>query len=284
MGVCWARCLVVGVQDHPLVEQLLSLGKERNPQHRSTLVAAAHHQNREVRAMAVRALGWLRMAEVVDDLVPSLDDMDTNVRRWTAASLALTGSRRSGPQLISRLMIEEHEAVRVALLRTLGWLEVSSARPVMIDILNSDAPAEVRGQAISSLCRLRAIDTAPLWVKALGDPAGTVRCQALRALATCPDLSLETELDNLAQDDDPEVRLLALRTMAQRRTPGIERRCVLALSDGNPGVRATALICLKTLSYVDALEPIETLKADPHSEVRHHARLASIHLRALRAH
>jgi HEAT repeat protein len=283
VDVYWTRRLVEGTSDGALIAELLALGRERSLVYRETFVDAIGHGNPAVRAMAIRALGWLRSQAVVGDLISCLDDIDPGVRRWTAASLALAGTAQSGTHLIARLRIEDNDVARSAIIRTLGWLQVKSAISAITDALTCDDSGDVRAQAITSLAKLEAVYTAPLWVRALTDPCASVRCQALRALAGCPELSLQSELAVLMTDTDPEVRLLALRTMTDRRTPGIEKQCMEGLEDENPGVRVTALICLRKLEGVDALSRIMNLCADPNPEVRHHAALSMRLLQALRA-
>jgi len=251
-------------------EYIRSIGIQRELSYRLRIEDALLHPHPTVRRIAARALGWLRCHEVAPALMRALEDIDTDTRRWAAASLALTGCQSAGHTLRHCALHDAADTVRAACIRTLGWLSITDAiRDVQV-VFSGDPSAAVRSACIESLSRLDGFEDGNILIRALKDPAGDVRTQAARALQTADLPHLSILLAQCIADTDPHVRIAGLRTVVSRQLDVAEDWCAHALSDPNPGVRIAALMGLHLMQIPHPDPYYQKVADDPHPEVQYH--------------
>ncbi len=156
----------------------------------------------DVRHLSARILGDSDKEEAVNALIEALNDDDFVLRREAAISLGHIAQR--SPQikalanafgsLVTHLNIGDIE-IRLASVRTLGYLGNQSAIPVLFDYLQ-DEENNVRTQTIHALIALISVSKENSWdgvnidsiiaqfVKSLSDANMNVRKAAAEALAT----------------------------------------------------------------------------------------------------
>lgn len=226
-----------------------------------------------VRAMACRAVSWLRDPRLASLLSRHFADPAPTVRVEAVRGLAVAlGRDGAADEATVRRLLErfddEAPAVRAAAARVSGWLGIGGAREQIRRLLAHDPDLTVRAEAAQAAGRLtdaRAIDAL---THALGEPHAPLRHHAARALERLrADGALSTLRARLG-DHDPEVRLAALRAVV-RLSDEIEPLRA-ALNDDNPGVRATAALLAGPRETVPTAWLSAAVAAEEHPEVRGH--------------
>lgn len=122
-----------------------------------------------------------------------------------------------------------------------------------------DDKEELRSAAIYSLTRLRSVEAVPRFMEAANDPSSGVRAMAVRgltrALADSAHVAANAVTDILvraARDNDPGVRVNALRSAGSFREPRLASRLVALVDDPIPNVQVQAAITLGELGGVEA--------------------------------
>ncbi len=146
------------------------------------LISSLRNQSPLVRANAAQALGQMKDERVVDPLIKTLaEDESEQVRAKAAFSLGWTGDQRAMDPLTAALN-DPSDQVRKSAVNGLGALENEQLIDVLVTALDDDS-AEVRTAVLLQLMQFddpKIID--PL-LAALADSDGTVRQKA--ALALC---------------------------------------------------------------------------------------------------
>jgi HEAT repeat protein len=194
-----------------------------------------------VRRQAAAALGRLGDRAAAGALAETLADADAGVRREAARALARLKGRRATPALVKALD-DADRTVRFYAAYALGEVRDPRAADALVAAL-ADPAWTVRDQAAWAL-------------RDLGDPplAGRV-AEALRKGKTDADHALwllrhlggAGALDHLAsllEAEDTDLRLRAVRAMAETKTPAAVEPLMRALGDPAAAVRAAAVEAL----------------------------------------
>lgn len=103
-----------------------------------TLDTRRSEQSSAERVHRVVALGEMRLAEGVPELVAVLADADGNVRRLAASALGKIGDRRAVEPLMDLLARETHPQVRQYAVKALGSFRDSRAWPLLEQIASNE--------------------------------------------------------------------------------------------------------------------------------------------------
>ncbi len=214
---------------------LLELGPEGIPFWRALL----HHADAEVRWRAAEALGDLRAAEAVPDLVRALRDPDGDVARRAVEALADLGAREAAVECVE-LLKSPDTPVRRRASRLLEKLKARDAAPAVIALLQSEESG-VRESAATTLGNLGSAEAVPHLVKRFGDEDTDVRVAAVGALVELDAREAIPAIRALLQDEDAAIREYAASALgklsARDSIPDLQG---LRRDDPSPGVRAAA--------------------------------------------
>jgi HEAT repeat protein len=231
-----------------------SLSELKNPAVGERLLPWAGHPLPEVRAAALRGLRELRLPAAAEPALQALHDEDAAVRR---------------------------EAVGV-----LGWLKWQSALPLLAQLAQQDPAAEVRRIAAGALglAAEPGLDGAvAALVRALQDPAWTVREEAATTLGRLKAASAVEALLQTLDDAYWQVRLRAARALGRlkdaRALPGLQRSLLHPIAN----LRKEAAIALGELGQQAAVPALQAAAGDVDPEVRKAARVALSTLEAAAA-
>ncbi len=282
-------------QDPALLSAILAAEDTRadTPAELAPIFQGLGADNRQVRRIAVRALGRMERPNLVAGILPLLSDDASVVRAEAANALGQTVFNRdaalvSGP-LLAHLDTEDDPDVRGAILQTLGRLPygstqiINTVEQVLLGTLvpGSSAPtpqaSTVLGAArgIESLFRRNAARRSPSSksVLRLTRAARFAADARVRRLATAALVSARRAeaafLSKVLDDPDVEVRRLAV--MAARVQDTLEGRSQIilaALRDPSPQVRYEALSAYgRRLQQDYGCEPVRAAVIDAGAHV-----------------
>jgi len=252
------------------------------------LLVALKDKDRHVRANAIRALGetWhLKNLRVLEPLVAGLEDECPKVRAYAARTLGLMELEKLGTKdtlivsLVARLD-DEDQKVRAEAARTLGSAKDSRAmEPLILVLKNPLEGPEVRKNAAEALGQIGDRGAVQPLVAALKDKDWRIRCAALSVANLIEDYRvLRPIVVGALQDEEWRVRGRAARAasvLGELKDPGGFEVMIVALSDKQPNVRASATQSLAELNDARAVTPlIAALRQDRNSYVRWHAAIA----------
>jgi len=226
------------------------------------LLDAARSSDPFLRSIGVRALGRLERPELVDSILPHLDDRVPAVRAEAANALAQAVHRGDGatalPPLLRLSASEVDPTASAAAARSLGRLAVDGSRAAEVE------------RVLVSMSRAGSVDADPLrvlgstlgmesWTRRHGGRAGT----ALRARV----LELTTFGGAAAHQEAVLVRSLALGMAARLGDAGAPQ-ITRALEDPADAVRAAATAALSGIEGPERPALLDRALADPSPRVR----------------
>jgi cyclophilin family peptidyl-prolyl cis-trans isomerase len=212
----------------------------------ATLRSGAHSPDPQTRRLAIRALGRLERATVINDIVPGLRHALPEIRSESAnavAQAARYADRRAvdsvQASLVARLKVEADSDVRAALCEAIGRLpytaaeQIQDAEGALVDMTGRAGTVTDRlgvAKAFEALARtaqkLRPLsDDAAALLRRLVTPTSgeassgsRVRRLALEALVAANGVDSAT-LSSAAHDPDAQVRRIAMRAAAAPNHP-----------------------------------------------------------------
>jgi len=194
------------IQSHA-IDALIKL---KHPQTMSYLVPILQDESEYVRRAGVEVLNEIADVSLVSNLLAVLRDKDWWVRERAADAL----SRVGGPRVIEsmlELITSEDEYVRRTAIEVINASRDPRAYDHLVAAL-ADEDWWVKERAVDALAGLGAASAIPSLLQVLErDPHA--RPTVLRALAALADSSLVPHLHKHLLDEDPQVRLEALRTL-----------------------------------------------------------------------
>ena len=137
----------------------LALGDiEPSPSQLGSLAGLLKASDVQVRRAAVRALLSLDTGQVVDWLIPLLDDPDAEVRQGAVAALGFSGDAKAATALSKRLAQDPSPAVRTEAVYHLGKLPGQDTRTLLRTAVEKESDLGVRRWIEAELRGLRAND------------------------------------------------------------------------------------------------------------------------------
>jgi HEAT repeat protein len=230
------------------------LGELKLPQSVPTLLAALEDRDPDVRNVAARSLGRMRLQATEEALVGLLGKHDQAVSARIAAICIEMGSR-TAPLLIKTLRDGSTKA-RFWAARILGEIKDPRATRSLADAL-LDTDSEVRSAATWALGQTGDRSTAPLLQPLLHDSIWYVRAHAAESLGKLRDPEYAGALGELLRDSSWWVRKNALDALVALGEPS---KAVLlrTLSSNDRFARDCAADALSTMGIVVATNGRET--------------------------
>jgi HEAT repeat protein len=230
------------------------LGELKLPQSVPTLLAALEDRDPDVRNVAARSLGRMRLQATEEALVGLLGKHDQAVSARIAAICIEMGSR-TAPLLIKTLRDGSTKA-RFWAARILGEIRDPRATRSLADAL-LDTDSEVRSAATWALGQTGDRSTAPLLEPLLHDSIWYVRAHAAESLGKIRDPEYASALGELLRDSSWWVRKNALDALVALGEPS---KAVLlrTLSSNDRFARDCAADGLSTMGIVVAANERET--------------------------
>jgi HEAT repeat protein len=165
-----------------LIRALGEIGPEAMEAVPALVWAALEDEDRDVRSVAVWALGGIEPEVAISVLSRVLEDGDPDQVR-TSAILGLRQSKGEAVPALIRALEDKDPDMRIAAVEVLGWIgpEVAEAVPVLIRVLEDDADPRVRESAAYELGYMGS-EAVPALTRALEDEDPGVRSAAAEAL------------------------------------------------------------------------------------------------------
>ncbi len=178
-----------------------------------------------VRARTAEAMGKLQDSTCTSAVIRLLADVNHNVRAEAAFALGQMGSVRAEHFLVRKLFSKDVVDVKTRIIEALGKLGGRTTVPVLQQHLGALEP-EIRGEAALAVARLalRNIRHATLTKSTaalLSDPNASVRWKAAYALMRIGRGLEPKALQAAMQDEEPLVRMYAIRALGTMRRFGL---------------------------------------------------------------
>lgn len=250
-------------------EAALGVGRIGNPDGVALLLPLLHDPDSLVQTTTIFALGLLGDTGALPALTSRVRELP--VLSGPAALELVTAAARiggeGGARFISSVLDgsiwSDRADQRYLALRAAGeaW-RLGRAAPVSLLFSSlSDPSDDARAPALYSLARLHPVSAAPRLVQALGDRTaplsrGIAARAMTRAYADSAGLDSGTVADLLVgatADDDPGVRVNAIRSLAGFKQSRLATKLVRLLSDPNQNVQVEAAHTLGQLGGSDAV-------------------------------
>lgn len=186
---------------------------------RRGLVRLLADPNSEVRTVAARALGQIGDPHLTTILLDALrpgSDVPPSV-----VGTALLGTGEADTAALEAGLVADDEVVRLTAIAVSAELLVLATARTVADRGLTDPSATVRVQAARALARLGGAWAVPA-LAAATDPseASAVRVAATRTLGDMPFPPARAHLAGLRDDEDPDVRRLAVAAIPARQVAG----------------------------------------------------------------
>lgn len=260
----------------------LAVGRLRDPRGIPLLLPLLDDPDATVRPSVAFALGLLRDTAAVDPLIrrvtdPPGTDLATTLEAITA--IARIGGPRAAEFFSSALggaitvVTDRPEPVRQRLALE-SWRLGAQAPVTNLLPLAQDTSDMVRWYATQSLGRIRqaAKPAGERMASALRDKLAAVRAAAARTLtptfADAAGLSRETVaglLERALADDDPGVRINALRSLGLYRLPASAERVIPLVQDSRPHVALQAVSALGDIGGTEAVKVLAEQATPEHA-------------------
>lgn len=250
----------------------------RGPESRA-LKAGLEHRDAALRAEAAAAMGRHGLTTYAPALRRALRDDNAAVRFEAAFALGQLWIEDSAPaprevvEEVLPISLDPDPKVRAAAIEALGKLGPPDLEPRFVALL-SDPEPRARREAAAALFRLRYLkrlttystSTVAALSDAAGDPDLETRWRAVYAFSRWPEPSAAPVLSKAAEDEDPLVRLFALRSLGQLGATAPEEPVRAGTLDADERVRAEAHLAAKALGRPGLVAP--KAPRDPSVHVR----------------
>ncbi|WP_370961923.1 HEAT repeat domain-containing protein [Amycolatopsis sp. cg9] len=231
-------------------------GRIGDPSVCDILVPLLEDEDSHVRGATATALGWLGQESSVAPLMNSAKDSVARVRGSVATALGRIGDPRSVPVLVA-LAIDKDDVVRSSAVTAVGRGGFTSAMDLVRAALIDDSP-EVRGGAVRAMARLS--PTSDLR-EVLADRDPRVRRAAIAAIGDSSGTD-DGMLLHALNDDDEEVRLVAVVALGRRHSAGAVAYLQQALDDPSEAVGSMAVQSLgQVVDEADRTVLIQALRS-----------------------
>jgi HEAT repeat protein len=222
-----------------------------------------HEDTRTVKLAAAQALARMEAAEAVPLLVAELASVDEWASPRIAEVLAGFGTA-AVPALIETLGAKQSINARVWAAQILGRLGATAAEPHLVALLR-DRYEQVRVSAAEALGQMRSRQAVNELIRvAMKDPVAPVRAEAARALGAIGDEVAVEGLVSLLSDPDYWSRLRAIEAI-ELIAPTDPSSLEAALRDPSPELRRRAAVALDRVGVIS--RKVEEL-ASSNEEIR----------------
>ena len=265
-----------------------------------SLIVRLDDREQRVRQMAVSALAQIGDHRAVPPLIELLADTDLSLRSLTANALAKLGEPQwqegirghATEDLVWLGACEDPRALqpllrafkrpttpdRPAIVKALRNRRDRNAIEPLIALLQSDAAAPVRRDALRILADFDEPRMRELLLSALGDPEVMLRKLALEVLKSSEDPELPDQLLRELELRGREFRRMAVELLGFLSTPRTVEPLLALLGDPDPDIRQIAAKSLGALAEKRAIDPLLGLLDDPVFEVQQAALQALGHI------
>ena len=203
--------------------------------------------------------------KALSELIPKLGDIDPNVRKFSAVSLALYG-KNAVPALLATLN-DEKQAVRHAAATSLGIIGTSAAADLMKVYSDKLRDHSVRAGVLYALGLMRHEPAAELAIAALldkGEDAG-VRIDAAEVLGMLRNKKgVKALLSVLKYDAEADTLLVrnSLEALSKIKDVSETREIRNLLFDSHPNIRLWALWTVKEIGDTSAIGDLLRIESD----------------------
>ncbi len=212
-------------------------------------------------------IGALKRAGDIQGLINLLDHPDDDVVRKTIDALRDLSNSSTGP--LEKIAVRRRNlAHKIGAIEALGAIRERSALLTLERVLGNDENIECRWAAALAIGAIGDAGSVPSLVKAMDDPSKYVRYGAATALE---------QIGWVPANDEDRLRYLIARqewekAVQLRNAPA--EPLIRATKDNDPSVRIAALRAIGELERVDAGSACSAALQDPDSRVRWQASLA----------
>lgn len=227
------------------------LGELRVPASVPVVLQALEDRDADVRNVAARALGRMKLQATDEALVELLGRHDQSVSARIAAMCIELGSRTA--PLLERTLAEGSAKARFWAARILGEIREASAAPALGAALQ-DAEPDVRSAAARALGRIADPGTALVLETALRDPIWYVRAHAAEALGRIGDARMAPPLAESLSDRSWWVRKNAMDALVRLGEAG-RPSLVRALNSDDRFARDCAIEALTVMGVQVSTTP-----------------------------
>ena len=213
-----------------------------DPRGAPALVTLLNTPGRYTAAFAARGLGVMKAPAAAEPLRQIVERRAAHpaVVVQAVRALAAIGDSATAP-LVTRIVVdgEADATLRLEAMSALSVLATADSLDLLLDLMSDSAPA-IRGAAIRTLAR---VDPDTLLAALSGldpDRDWTVRAAEAAALATLPPARAQARLRMLLQDQDPRVVSAVVAALVTSKAPGTETTLIERLKADDFAVRAAA--------------------------------------------
>ncbi|TAK98549.1 MAG: HEAT repeat domain-containing protein [Verrucomicrobia bacterium] len=255
----------VGVRANAATALGRRLDGTTNPVVAATLIQSLQTDNdTQVRAEAASALGRMEGPESVSALFAALE----KERKANVQVEVISGLRRRPDSALSGVLLRLLDSAlleadaRERAVEHLGSARIDRAVPTLIQLLESDAEARVRGAAAEALGHFSGTNVIAALSTALAkDDTGDVRAHvagALRELRVHQPAATAALLQAMKKDDDENVRVAVINTLGELRITNAQPALLFSLRrDSSREIRIAAAGALGEFGGATAVSALE---------------------------
>jgi HEAT repeat protein len=217
------------------------------------LVGLVGHPNAAVRQSIIGALNSIGHSGMAHRIAALIDDDDPLVRESAVRIAGYFGYRETTDALLARAR-DPHDAVRVAALEHLPFVEDPRATALLFDALTSDTP-RARAAVARALARTDGPESLDGLIAALSDSDHWVRYYAARGIGQRGDAAKAAPvlLDLATRDPAPHVRIAAIDSLASIDGRSSLDTLAACCRDTDAEVAAAALRAIGVLDSPDVM-------------------------------
>ena len=211
------------------------------------------------RAHALRVLGEIRVPASVPVVLQALEDRDPDVRNVAARALGRMKLQATDEALVG--LLGRHDQAVSARIAAMCIEIGTRTAPILVRTLSDGSP-KARFWAARILGEIKDGPAAPALGEALKDPEPDVRSAAARALGTIGEASTTPQLEAALRDPIWYVRAHAAEALGKIGDPAMAPRLADALGDRSWWVRKNALDALVRLGESARPSLVRALNSD----------------------
>jgi HEAT repeat protein len=230
------------------------------------ILSSLKDEDSDVRAGAVRALGWLKATEAIPDLRALLKDEDSDVRSTAVGVLVSLKATEAIPDLRA-LLKDEDSKVRFTAAEALVSLKTTAAIPDLLALLK-DKDWNVRSRAVEALVSLKATEAIPDLRALLKGEDSDLRSTAAEALVSLKATEAIPDLRALLKDGESSVSYRAAEALVELKATEAIPDLLALLKDGESSVSYRVTEALISLKTTEAIPDLLALLKDGDSDVR----------------